>query len=452
MKEGVKMTIKDVENRTGLTAKSIRFYETKGLVDVGRNKVNSYREYSQEAINTLKKIKLFRYLDFSIEEIKQLLDMQERQIRDVLRTQAEVFVEKSDVCKNKQEICLALAKDYQEHPQTIEECVDVIEFLESDDMAEEFRKIHTPNLSNTIVRSLLFLGPILWLFINIHWGKYDTLMLNSILAIIGTVCLTINWAFYVVQYRYHRNRVKKQNRLDALILPMMVASIVLMFATFIGIDMLIVKIFSPEGWLFYELHTFAGIALIWLIVIPVILLCAWLLLKLGMRTVEQMEEMNDLLYIWNRLGKWRSMAILIWIIGLYCSMTSVTFVTENSIIYHSPLHPVGIKYEYSDVDEVVTGFGDKALTLNEYKKKGNFFYQIEANGKKIVFHAPTVNSEIKRYANDTYLELEDFDKKLVGLGVSKKADPYGYENCDLDKQYVERFLRIIKSKSFEKKE
>ena len=438
------MTIKDVEKHTGLTAKSIRFYETKGLVAVGRNEVNSYRNYSQEEVNILKKIKLFRYLDFSIEEIKQLLDMQETQIKGVLRKQAEVFGEKSDVCKNKQEICLALAKDYQEYPQAIEECIDVIEFLESDDITEKFREINTPNLSNTIVRSLIFLGPIFWLFINIHSCKYDILMLNSILAIIGTICLTVNWAFYVVQYRYHRNRVKKQNRLHILILPMLVTGIVLTIAVFIGIDKLIVKFLSPDGWLFYELHTFAGIALIWLIEIPVILLCARLLLKLGMRTVEQMEDMNDLLYIWNHLGKWRSIAVAIWVIGLYCSVTSVTFVTEDLIVYHSPIHPTGVEYEYSDVDEVVTGFGDKFFAIAEYKKKGNFYYQVEVDGRKVVFHVPSVNGEIKRYEHDTYLELEEFDQRLVELGVSKKADPNGYENCDLDKQYVDRFLRIIK--------
>lgn len=444
------MTIKEVEKQTGLTAKSIRFYESKGLVCVGRNKVNSYRNYSQEEVNILKKIKLFRYLDFNIEEIKQLFDMQETQMKDVLRKKAEVLWEKSDVCKRKQEICLALAKDYQDHPQAIDDCIDVIEFLESDETTETLRDMTTPNLSHTIIRSLIFLGPILWLFINIQWQKYDILIINSICAIIGTICLTINWAFYVVQYRYHRNRVKKQNRLNALLLPMLVASIVLMFAVFIGIDMLIIKVLSPDGWLFYELHAFAGIALIWLIVIPVILLSAWLLLKLGMRTIKQMEDMNDLLYVWNRLGKWRLTAVVIWVIGLYCCMTSVTFVTENSIVYCSPTHPTGVEYAYSDVDEIVTGFGDKVLTLKEYKKNGNFFYQIQVDGKKVVFHAPTVNGEIKRYKDDTYLELEDFDQKLVELGVSKKADSDGYENCDLDKQYVDRFLRIIELNSFEK--
>ena len=373
-KEGVKMTIKDIEKQTGLTAKSIRFYEAKGLITVGRNKENSYRDYSPDAITLLKKIKLFRYLDFSIDEIKKMLDMQEKQIKDILIKQAEKFAEKRDVYKNKQDICLALAKDYQEHPQAIEECIDVIEVLDSDEITENLRDIATPNLSHTIIYSLICLGPILWLFINIQSEKYDLLMINSICAIIGTIVLTINWAFYVVQYRHHRHCVKKKNRLHALVFPMLIISIVLIFVAFAGIHELIVNILAPKGWLFYELHEFAGIALIWLIVVPIILLIAWLFLKLGMRTVKEMEDMSDILYFWNRLGKWRSIAVIVWLITLYFCITSVTFVTRNSIVYYSPLHPTGVEYDYSDVDEVVTGFGDKVLTLKEYKKKGNFFY------------------------------------------------------------------------------
>ena len=59
---------------------------------------------------------------------------------------------------------------------------------------------------------------------------------------------------------------------------------------------------------------------------------------------------------------------------------------------------------------------------------------------------PSINGDIERYVNDSYLELEDFDQKLVSLGIPKKASTDGYDNCDLDKQYVERFLRIIELK------
>ncbi len=315
------------------------------------------------------------------------------------------------------------------------------------EIIEDLKEINTPNLSLTIIRSLICLGPILWLFINIYEKEYDVLVLNSICAIIAAICLIINWTYYIVQYRRNRNRVKRQNKLNVFLIPMLVLTIVLMFAMVIGIDMLMVKILAPEGWLFYELHAFASGMLIWLIAIPVILLIVWSIVKLGLRTTEQVEDMNDLFCLWNCLGKWRIIAIVVWLVGMYCCMTSVTFVTEKNIVCYSPIHPTGVEYTYSDVNEVVTGFGDKALTLQEYKKTGNFFYQIQLDGKKVVFHAPSVNDEIKRYVDDTYLELEDFDQNLVQLGVPKSSSSEGHEKCDLDKQYVDRFLHIIEAGS-----
>jgi len=41
--------------------------------------------------------------------------------------------------------------------------------------------------------------------------------------------------------------------------------------------------------------------------------------------------------------------------------------------------------------------------------------------------------------------LEEFERKLVSLGISKKASSEGHENCDLDQEFVDRFLRIIKN-------
>ncbi len=64
------MNINEVEKLTGISKQNIRFYESKGLLKPSRNKINSYREYSEEDIKVLNIIKLFRLLDFSIEQIE----------------------------------------------------------------------------------------------------------------------------------------------------------------------------------------------------------------------------------------------------------------------------------------------------------------------------------------------------------------------------------------------
>lgn len=68
------MNIKEVEEETGITRQNIRFYEKKGLIQPERNQENDYRQYSVEDIRRLKTIKMLRKLDFSVENIKEVLE------------------------------------------------------------------------------------------------------------------------------------------------------------------------------------------------------------------------------------------------------------------------------------------------------------------------------------------------------------------------------------------
>ena len=56
--------------------KNIRFYEEQGLLSVARAE-NGYREYHEEDIKRLQKIKLLRKVDISIEEMKKLFEGKE---------------------------------------------------------------------------------------------------------------------------------------------------------------------------------------------------------------------------------------------------------------------------------------------------------------------------------------------------------------------------------------
>jgi len=66
------MRINDVEKITGLTAKAIRLYESKGLISISRD-ANGYRNYSESDVEALKNIKLFRSVGISISDIKLYL-------------------------------------------------------------------------------------------------------------------------------------------------------------------------------------------------------------------------------------------------------------------------------------------------------------------------------------------------------------------------------------------
>ncbi|MEG0540991.1 MAG: MerR family transcriptional regulator [Angelakisella sp.] len=68
------MNIKQVEQRTGITSKNIRFYEGAGLLHPQRNEQNSYREYTDEDVRRVKIIKMLRKLDMPLEKIREVLD------------------------------------------------------------------------------------------------------------------------------------------------------------------------------------------------------------------------------------------------------------------------------------------------------------------------------------------------------------------------------------------
>lgn len=65
------MTSKEMEARSGVPRANIRYYEAEGLLTPARAK-NGYREYSEEDLAALEKIKLLRRLGVSIEELKGL--------------------------------------------------------------------------------------------------------------------------------------------------------------------------------------------------------------------------------------------------------------------------------------------------------------------------------------------------------------------------------------------
>ena len=71
---GVKaVKINEVERKAGITKKNIRFYEEQGLISPRRNSENGYREYGDEEVHVLRRIKLLRKLGIPIEEIRQML-------------------------------------------------------------------------------------------------------------------------------------------------------------------------------------------------------------------------------------------------------------------------------------------------------------------------------------------------------------------------------------------
>ena len=74
----------EVEKITGLRRKAILYYEEKKLISPAFEE-NNYRNYSEEDLNRLIKISLYRRLGLSISEIKKILDSNNKEIGKILR-------------------------------------------------------------------------------------------------------------------------------------------------------------------------------------------------------------------------------------------------------------------------------------------------------------------------------------------------------------------------------
>ena len=99
------MKINEVEQQVSISKKNIRFYEQQELLHPKRNSENGYREYDEEDVLLLKKIKLLRKLSLPIEEIRKiqrgdllLTDALQRQLI-VLEREQKNLTETAGLCR-----------------------------------------------------------------------------------------------------------------------------------------------------------------------------------------------------------------------------------------------------------------------------------------------------------------------------------------------------------------
>ena len=438
------MTIKEVEKLTGLTAKSIRLYESKGLITVERNEENDYRNYTQENINQLKQIKVYRYFDFSIEEIKELLNDTEEKIAEKIQQKMEKYEDETEDISSKRDWLNALSKDLSKGELDVEEYADTIEFLESEEMSE-LRKIindlSVPSLTQTIISTLVFCGPIGWLFLNIATGMNKSLVINAFLGIVSTVVITLIWIDFFKTRKQYKVKVKRKNKEHSSYWIFAIIAFGVVFASIIYGSEIVYELLAPDSWLFFETHQIP-----FTIYIFAIICISGLVFLMAKQVVDNFKEIKNYKPNIKRCIRGLILLVVLWCASTYLCLMNTVFVTEDSIIVHSPFNVKGEVYSYNEVDKVITGFGDGGLALFDYQKKGNFYYKVKVNGKTLLFTGGQVSEDIQRYEDDTYLELEEFDQKLMNAGVEKESREENYEDCFMDQECVDRFLRIINNK------
>ena len=103
------MRINEVEQLVDITKKNIRFYEQQGLLNPARNENNRYREYSEEDVDMLCRIKLLRRLAVPISEIRRLQEMN-IPLEDCMRRHMITLEREAKNLEKIREMCSELAE------------------------------------------------------------------------------------------------------------------------------------------------------------------------------------------------------------------------------------------------------------------------------------------------------------------------------------------------------
>lgn len=103
------MQIRELEQITKLERPTIRYYEQEGLIQPTRRE-NGYREYSQEDLDTLLKIKLLRQLGMSLEMIRDLQQGRES-FSQALNEQIRRLETQKQLIDRAEHICIQMLDD-----------------------------------------------------------------------------------------------------------------------------------------------------------------------------------------------------------------------------------------------------------------------------------------------------------------------------------------------------
>lgn len=109
------MKIGELATRSGLAASRIRFYEASGLLSAQRQ-ANGYREYSEQAVQTLGIISCAQQAGFSLEEIRRLLPdanpqgwAHDEMLGSLLRKVGEIEAMQQRLAQNKAQLLAIIA-------------------------------------------------------------------------------------------------------------------------------------------------------------------------------------------------------------------------------------------------------------------------------------------------------------------------------------------------------
>ena len=85
------MTVSEVSRITGLSVRTLQYYDKTGLLSPAGYTDEGYRLYDDAALRKLQQIMLFRELEFPLKEIKEIMARPDLDSRKVIEQQIELL-------------------------------------------------------------------------------------------------------------------------------------------------------------------------------------------------------------------------------------------------------------------------------------------------------------------------------------------------------------------------
>lgn len=395
------MRIKEVEEATGLTAKAIRLYESKGLLSVARQSENGYRDYSDEDVKRLRTISFLRDLDIPMKDIKDWTDGTVT-LQELLRIASERLEDDKDNAGIRAAIAQTTAAQMEKDPK-----LDWEQAMEEAELAKamygvlcQTLKEDDRDLGGVVQATVVALCPIAATLYAIWRGSVKLAFWGFGMSIVCVIAATYFWMRYL--------RVPKKHRSRSGCLPMVVGIAVLA----VGVIVFSVLMSGLHGKLYLRgqdgfcLFRQPWRTLVWL---PLVELLAAVLFTME-HGFTGWKEMY-----WKK--QWIAGAVAVNLLLVYCTFTGVSTCSGGEFCRRSPLDPLGSAYTVEQVERVEVSF------------KGDLFgIPLTSTGElryEIVFSDGTTEDWagcLMADSGENFEDLAKLDRLLMDAGVEKMVD------------------------------
>lgn len=116
-------TAGELAKKLGISARTVRFYDEKGILCPVNYSEAGYRIYDETSVEKLQKILMLRFLDFSLEQISDMVGERNLDVRQSLKEQEKLLLQR------------------MEHLERILAAVRQAQVLDNDSLWEKLRQI-----------------------------------------------------------------------------------------------------------------------------------------------------------------------------------------------------------------------------------------------------------------------------------------------------------------------